>query len=47
MAARNLGWASLGIGVAEIAVPRQIAQLLGIDERTEHLGLFDFSEYGS
>ncbi|HEX8523516.1 MAG TPA: hypothetical protein VF669_14780 [Tepidisphaeraceae bacterium] len=33
--ARGLGWASLGIGLAEVAAPRQVENLLGIDDSKE------------
>ena len=33
--ARALGWASLGIGLAEIAATKQVEDLLGIDDTRE------------
>lgn len=36
--ARGLGWASIGLGLAEIAAPRQIEQFLGI-ENGQHVGV--------
>ncbi len=39
LAARGLGWASLGIGLLEVAAPKQVERLLGIDGRAEQQGL--------
>jgi hypothetical protein len=36
--ARALGWTSLGIGLAELVAPRQVEELLGIDDRPSHRG---------
>ena len=33
-----MGLASIGIGLAEIAAPRQVQQLLGIDDKPDHRG---------
>ena len=33
--ARGLGWFSIGLGVAELVVPSQLARFLGMEERTE------------
>ena len=33
--ARGLGWFSIGLGVAELVVPGQLARFLGMEERTE------------
>lgn len=37
--ARGLGWASIGIGLAELAAPRQVQSLLGIEDRPVHRGI--------
>ena len=37
--ARGLGWASIGIGLAEIAAPGAVQQLLGIQDRPSHRGI--------
>jgi hypothetical protein len=37
-ASRALGLASIGIGLAEIAAPRQVQQLLGIEDKPDHRG---------
>ena len=37
--ARCLGWASLAIGLAEIAAPKQVQQLMGLDDRPERRGV--------
>ena len=33
--ARGLGWFSIGLGVAELVAPGQLARFLGMEERTE------------
>ena len=38
-AARGLGWASIGIGLAEIAAPKQVQSMLGIEDRPQHRGI--------
>lgn len=38
-AARGLGWASVGIGLAEIAAPGQVQRMLGIEDRPQHRGI--------
>jgi hypothetical protein len=38
-ASRALGLASIGIGLAEIAAPRQVQQLLGIDDKADQRGV--------
>jgi hypothetical protein len=38
-ASRALGLASIGIGLAEIAAPRQVQQLLGIDDKAGQRGV--------
>lgn len=35
-AARGLGWASLAIGLTELAAPGQVQAMLGLDDRPEH-----------
>ena len=37
--ARGLGWASIGIGLAELAAPKQVQSLLGIEDRPAHRGI--------
>lgn len=37
--ARALGWASIGIGLAELVAPKQIQDLLGIEDRPTHRGI--------
>src|SRR5688572_20192321 len=37
--ARGLGWASIGIGLAEIAAPRQVQNLMGLEDRPTHRGV--------
>src|SRR5688500_1095996 len=38
-AARALGWASIGIGLAEIAAPRHVQNLLGLEDNAERRGI--------
>src|SRR4051794_25347300 len=38
-AARGLGWASIAIGLAEIALPRQIESALGLEDRPQYRGI--------
>jgi hypothetical protein len=38
-AARGLGWASIGIGLAEMVMPGQVQSLLGLDDRPRHRGV--------
>jgi hypothetical protein len=38
-AARALGWASIGIGLTEIAAPKHVEALLGIDVSAENRGI--------
>jgi hypothetical protein len=38
-ASRALGLASIGIGLAELAAPRQVQQLLGIDDKADQRGV--------
>ena len=37
--ARALGWASIGIGLAELAATKQVEDLLGIDDTRERRGV--------
>ncbi|HYO26159.1 MAG TPA: hypothetical protein VEQ85_14560 [Lacipirellulaceae bacterium] len=37
--ARALGWASIGIGVAELASPERVEHMLGIDHQGSHAGI--------
>ena len=37
-ASRALGLASIGIGLAQIAAPRQVQQLLGLDDKADQRG---------
>lgn len=37
--ARALGWASLGIGAAELLAPQQVEQLLGLEHRPNQQGI--------
>lgn len=39
--AKGLGWFSIGLGLAELIAPEQLAKFLGIDEK-EHKGLIRF-----
>jgi hypothetical protein len=38
-AARSLGWASVGIGLAELLAPGQVEQLLGLDHKPSQQGI--------
>ena len=38
-AAHGLGWASIGIGLAEVAAPKQVQDLLGLEDRPERRGI--------
>jgi hypothetical protein len=38
-AVRGLGWASVGIGLAEIAAPGPVQSLLGLEDRPQHRGI--------
>ena len=37
--ARRLGWASIGIGLAELAATRQVTDVLGLEDRPTHRGI--------
>ena len=38
-AARGLGWASIGIGLAEIAATLQVEAMLGLEDNATHRGI--------
>ena len=38
-AARGLGWASIGIGLAELAATRQVESMLGLEDTAAHRGI--------
>ena len=38
-ATRGLGWASVGIGLAEIVAPGPVQTLLGLEDRPQHRGI--------
>jgi len=38
-AAHGLGWASIGIGLAELAAPKQVEALLGLDDNPQRQGV--------
>lgn len=38
-AAHGLGWASIGIGLTELAAPQQVEELLGIEDSAERRGI--------
>lgn len=42
--ARMLGWASLGLGVAELLAPRQVGRATGMDERMQLVRLYGARE---
>jgi hypothetical protein len=37
--ARALGWASIGIGLAELALPSRVEQMLGIEDESTYRGI--------
>jgi hypothetical protein len=37
--AHALGWASIGIGLAEVALTKQVQNLLGLDDRPQRRGI--------
>lgn len=37
--AKGLGWASIGIGLMELAAPKQVQQLMGIEDRPVNRGV--------
>ena len=45
--ARALGWFSIGLGVAELAMPRQLCDWLGIEDRENLLRVFGLREIGA
>jgi hypothetical protein len=36
---RGLGWASLAIGLAELAAPKQVQSALGLEDSAQHRGI--------
>ena len=38
-AARGLGWFSIGLGLAEVAMPRRMARIMGVDDGDAHRNL--------
>src|SRR3954454_2252297 len=39
MLARGLGWFSIGLGLAEVAAPRRLARLIGIEQDSGTIGV--------
>ena len=37
--ARALGWASIGIGLTELAAPQKVQNMLGLEDSPEHRGI--------
>lgn len=37
--ARALGWASIGIGLTELAAPQKVQDMLGLEDTPEHRGI--------
>src|SRR5688572_13109168 len=37
--AHALGWASIGIGLAELIAPQQVQSILGLEDRPNHRGI--------
>lgn len=42
--AKSLGWFSIGLGLAELAAPKKVADMVGLDGRTRILQLFGLRE---
>jgi hypothetical protein len=42
--AQGLGWFSIGLGLAEVLAPRQLARSLGMDEHTRLIGAYGVRE---
>jgi hypothetical protein len=42
--ARNIAWFSIGLGVAEVAVPDRIGEYLGMEDRTRLIQLYGLRE---
>jgi hypothetical protein len=42
--AQGLGWLSIGLGVAELAAPGNLARFLGMEERTELIRIYGMRE---
>ena len=45
--ARGLGWFSIGLGLAELVAPKQIAEWLGMEDKTELVRLYGVREIGT
>jgi uncharacterized membrane protein len=45
--ARMLGWFSIGLGIAEIVAPRQLAQMIGVENKPGIFRLMGLREIGS
>jgi uncharacterized membrane protein len=45
--ARFLGWFSIGLGLAEVLAPRQLAQMIGVENKPGLFRLMGFREIGS
>lgn len=45
--ARALGWFSIGLGAAEVAVPQQLSDYLGMNDRAELVRVFGLREIGA
>ena len=45
--ARFLGWFSIGLGIAEIVAPRQLAEMIGVDNKPGLFRLMGIREIGS
>jgi uncharacterized membrane protein len=45
--ARALGWFSIGLGIAEIAAPRKLAELIGVEDNPTVFRLMGLRELGS
>lgn len=45
--ARGLGWFSIGLGLAELVAPEQIARWLGMEDKTELVRLYGVREIGT
>jgi hypothetical protein len=45
--ARGLGWFSIGLGLAELVAPEQIARWLGMEDKTELVRAYGVREIGT
>lgn len=45
--ARGLGWFSLGLGIAEVMLPRRVAQATGMERRDELVQVYGWREIAS